>query len=89
MTHKMTENCLGCGTCIPQTKCPTGAITVENEQYLINPELCNGCEGYVRHEHVGDRLKVKADFSSHSWERRSDKRNLRSTKVRCQNDKGR
>ena len=46
MTHKMTENCLGCATCLPKIQCPTGAIFVDNEQYSINPELCNGCEGY-------------------------------------------
>lgn len=46
MTHKMTENCIGCATCVPQIQCPTGAITIENEQYEINPELCNSCEGY-------------------------------------------
>ncbi|MGK7923385.1 MAG: helix-turn-helix domain-containing protein [Trichodesmium sp.] len=46
MTHKMTENCTGCATCVPQTQCPTGAITVKNQQYSINPELCNSCEGY-------------------------------------------
>ncbi|MDJ0554894.1 MAG: helix-turn-helix domain-containing protein [Microcoleaceae cyanobacterium MO_207.B10] len=46
MTHKMTENCIGCTTCLPQIHCPTGAITVENEEYSINPKLCNSCEGY-------------------------------------------
>ena len=46
MTHKMTENCITCVTCVPKIHCPTGAIIVENEQYSINPELCNGCEGY-------------------------------------------
>ncbi|NEP45518.1 MAG: transcriptional regulator, partial [Okeania sp. SIO2H7] len=46
MTHKMTENCISCGTCVPQIHCPTGAITIEDEKYSINPELCNSCEGY-------------------------------------------
>ncbi|WP_375342000.1 DUF362 domain-containing protein, partial [Okeania sp. SIO3B5] len=46
MTHKITENCTSCATCVPQIHCPTGAITIENEQYSINPKLCNSCEGY-------------------------------------------
>jgi DNA-binding transcriptional regulator YiaG/NAD-dependent dihydropyrimidine dehydrogenase PreA subunit len=38
------NNCVGCDNCRPQ--CPTGAIKVENNQYWIDPDLCNNCEGY-------------------------------------------
>jgi len=38
------NNCVGCDNCQPE--CPTGAIKVENNQYWIDPELCNNCVGY-------------------------------------------
>lgn len=38
------NNCVGCDNCRPQ--CPTGAIKIENEEYWIDPNLCNNCEGY-------------------------------------------
>ena len=38
------NNCLGCDNCRPQ--CPTGAIKIENDEYWIDPTLCNNCEGY-------------------------------------------
>ena len=38
------NNCVGCDNCRPQ--CPTGAIKIENNEYWIDPGLCNNCEGY-------------------------------------------
>ncbi|HLP87728.1 MAG TPA: helix-turn-helix domain-containing protein [Nostocaceae cyanobacterium] len=38
------KNCVGCDNCRPQ--CPTGAIKIENNEYWIDPCLCNNCEGY-------------------------------------------
>jgi DNA-binding transcriptional regulator YiaG/NAD-dependent dihydropyrimidine dehydrogenase PreA subunit len=38
------NSCVGCDNCRPQ--CPTGAITIENDEYWIDPFLCNNCEGY-------------------------------------------
>ncbi len=38
------KNCDGCDNCRPQ--CPTGAIKIENNEYWIDPCLCNNCEGY-------------------------------------------
>ncbi|AKG22373.1 helix-turn-helix domain-containing protein [Calothrix sp. 336/3] len=37
-------NCVGCDNCRPQ--CPVGAIKIENDEYWIDPCLCNNCEGY-------------------------------------------
>ena len=45
MAYTITDSCFGCGTCQPQ--CPTGAIRLEEEQFFIDPTLCNGCEGYA------------------------------------------
>ncbi|HLO83714.1 MAG TPA: helix-turn-helix domain-containing protein [Nostocaceae cyanobacterium] len=38
------KSCVGCDNCRPQ--CPTGAIKIENDEYWIDPCLCNNCEGY-------------------------------------------
>ncbi len=38
------NNCVGCDNCRPQ--CPTGAIKIENNEYWVDPCLCNNCEGY-------------------------------------------
>jgi DNA-binding transcriptional regulator YiaG/Pyruvate/2-oxoacid:ferredoxin oxidoreductase delta subunit len=38
------NSCIGCDSCRPQ--CPTGAIKIENNEYWIDPSLCNNCEGY-------------------------------------------
>ncbi len=38
------NSCVGCDNCRPQ--CPTGAIKIENNEYWIDPSLCNNCEGY-------------------------------------------
>ncbi|MEA5618912.1 helix-turn-helix domain-containing protein [Cronbergia sp. UHCC 0137] len=38
------NNCEGCDKCRPQ--CPTGAIKIEDDEYWIDPALCNNCEGY-------------------------------------------
>jgi hypothetical protein len=44
MTYKIPSECSGCGTCLPQ--CPTNAISVDQGQFRIDPNLCNHCEGY-------------------------------------------
>jgi ferredoxin len=40
MAHKITDECLACGTCIDE--CPVGAIS-EGDIYVIDPELCTDC----------------------------------------------
>lgn len=35
---------MGCDNCRPQ--CPTGAISVDDGRFWINPVLCNDCEGF-------------------------------------------
>ena len=42
MAYTIPNTCFGCGTCRPE--CPTGAIQFEDEQYWIEPGLCNGCQ---------------------------------------------
>ncbi|MCC5635669.1 helix-turn-helix domain-containing protein [Nostoc sp. CHAB 5844] len=38
------NSCVGCDNCRPQ--CPTGAIQLEDDEYWIDPCLCNNCEGF-------------------------------------------
>ncbi|NLW23951.1 MAG: 4Fe-4S binding protein [Clostridia bacterium] len=40
MAHRITDECLACGTCIDE--CPEGAIS-EGDIYVIDPELCIDC----------------------------------------------
>ncbi|HBL14823.1 MAG TPA: transcriptional regulator [Cyanobacteria bacterium UBA11162] len=44
MAYTIPNSCFGCGSCQPQ--CPTGAIQLDDEQYWIEPDLCNSCKGY-------------------------------------------
>ena len=38
------NSCVGCDNC--RLQCPTGAIRIEDNEYWIDPGLCNNCEGY-------------------------------------------
>jgi DNA-binding transcriptional regulator YiaG/NAD-dependent dihydropyrimidine dehydrogenase PreA subunit len=44
MSYSITNRCIQCDTCEPL--CPTGAIKLKNDQYWIDPKLCNNCENY-------------------------------------------
>lgn len=44
MAYSITKDCIQCDSCIP--KCPVGAIKRVNDDYWIDPTICNGCEGY-------------------------------------------
>lgn len=41
MAHKITEECVACGTCLPE--CPEEAISEGDPIYVINPEICTDC----------------------------------------------
>jgi len=41
MAHKITEECVACGTCLPE--CPVEAISEGDPIYVIDPELCTDC----------------------------------------------
>lgn len=40
MAHRITDECLACGTCIDE--CPVGAIS-EGDIYVIDADLCTDC----------------------------------------------
>lgn len=41
MAHKITGECVACGTCLDE--CPVGAIQEGEEQYSIDEEKCTDC----------------------------------------------
>lgn len=45
MAHKITEECVACGSCIPE--CPVEAISEGDPIYTIDPELCTDCGACV------------------------------------------
>ena len=44
MALSITEDCLNCGFC--EFACPTHAISMGDEYYVIDPNKCNECVGY-------------------------------------------
>ncbi len=40
MAHKISEDCLACGNCLPE--CPCEAIS-EGDIYSIDPDKCTDC----------------------------------------------
>lgn len=40
MAHKISTDCLACGTC--QSECPMSAISA-GDIYVINPDICTDC----------------------------------------------
>lgn len=41
MAHKITEDCVACGTCL--TECPLSAIKEGEELYTIDAAKCDDC----------------------------------------------
>ncbi|NQT60287.1 MAG: 4Fe-4S binding protein [Bacteroidetes bacterium] len=44
MAHIITDECLACGSCLPE--CPVEAIS-EGDIYVIDAELCTDCGACV------------------------------------------
>ncbi|MEA5508206.1 4Fe-4S binding protein [Crocosphaera sp. UHCC 0190] len=44
MSYTITDQCITCHRC--HKACPTGAIKIQNNVLLIDPTLCNDCQGY-------------------------------------------
>ncbi|MBD3393219.1 MAG: 4Fe-4S dicluster domain-containing protein [Chitinivibrionales bacterium] len=41
MAHKITDECVACGSCLPE--CPENAISEGDPVYTIDPEKCTDC----------------------------------------------
>jgi len=40
---EVTDDCIGCNTCVDENACHFGAITMEDEKAMINYDKCMGC----------------------------------------------
>jgi len=45
VTHKITDECIGCAACEPE--CPKQAIVPDGEKYKIDPAKCDDCGSCV------------------------------------------
>ncbi|MFO7915117.1 MAG: 4Fe-4S binding protein [Candidatus Krumholzibacteriales bacterium] len=45
MAYKITDECIACGSCLPE--CPVEAIEEGEEKFTIDPELCTDCAACV------------------------------------------
>lgn len=41
MSHRITEECIICGACLPE--CAEGAISEGDEVFVIDPAKCSDC----------------------------------------------
>ena len=41
MAYKITDTCVGCGTCADT--CPAGAISKADDKYVIDADACLSC----------------------------------------------
>ena len=57
MAYKISEDCIACGTCIPE--CPVEAIS-EGDIYVIDPDTCTDCGTCQLHCPVGAIVPVMA-----------------------------
>jgi len=44
MALKITKECTSCDACLPE--CPNEAISVGDDIYIIDPDLCTECVGF-------------------------------------------
>src|SRR5215472_3120305 len=44
MATMITQDCINCGACEPE--CPNGAISLGEEIFVIDPNLCTECVGF-------------------------------------------
>ncbi len=44
MATIITEDCIRCGAC--EDECPNSAISLGEEMFVIDPELCTECVGF-------------------------------------------
>ncbi len=58
MAHIITNECIGCGSCIDE--CPTQAISEGNEVYTIKLDLCTDC-GSCKESCPADAIKELND----------------------------
>ena len=61
MSLLITDECINCDVCEPE--CPNGAITMGEEIYQINPDLCTECVGHFETSQCVDVCPVDCIIS--------------------------
>ena len=56
MTTVITDDCVSCGAC--EDECPTGAISLGDGIFVVDPERCTGCVGYHESRKCADVCPV-------------------------------
>ncbi len=44
MAHRINEDCINCGACVPE--CPVNAISEGDDIYVIDESVCVDCKGH-------------------------------------------
>ncbi len=52
------DNCIQCGACLEV--CPNGGITEMDAVYMIDPNLCQDCQGFAGQTHCEEACPVGA-----------------------------
>ncbi len=56
MATLITEECISCGAC--EDECPTQAISLGEEIFVIDPERCTECTGFHDTQQCADACPV-------------------------------
>jgi ferredoxin len=57
MAYKIiASQCTVCGAC--EFDCPTAAISLKREMYVINPKICTECKGHYDSPHCASICPV-------------------------------
>jgi ferredoxin len=84
MATMITEECIGCGAC--EGECPNDAISLGDEIFAIDPDLCSECVGFHDTQMCADACPV--DCCVPDPERRENEDVLFQRAVAIHGDRG-
>jgi ferredoxin len=57
MATIITDDCISCGAC--ESECPNDAISLGDDIFVIDPDLCSECVGLHDTQHCADACPVE------------------------------